>query len=116
MLTVYHNPRCSKSRATLDLVRAAGVEHRVVEYLVAPPTVEELDRLLTLLGLEPAQVVRTGEDEYEALGLAAAPPRTRAAWLALLVKHPILIERPIVTDGARAVLGRPPENVNALLP
>jgi arsenate reductase len=114
VLTVYHNAKCSKSRATLDLVRKAGVEHRVVEYLKTPPTVEELDRLLTQLGLEPEQVVRKGEDEYEAV--AKDPPRTRAAWLALLVKHPILIERPIVTDGARAVLGRPPENVKTLYP
>ncbi|MCO5170777.1 MAG: arsenate reductase (glutaredoxin) [Planctomycetes bacterium] len=115
MLTVYHNPRCSKSRATLALVEEAGVAHRVVEYLETPPTVKELDRLLDQLGLEPAQVTRTHEDAWAALGHDRAPPATRDAWLRALVEHPILLERPIVTDGRRAVIGRPPENVRALL-
>lgn len=115
MLTIYHNPRCSKSRAALERIRAAGAEHRVVEYLKTPPTVEELDQVLRLLGVEPAQVTRTHEDVWAELGLDRTPPPTREAWLKVLVEHPILIERPIVTDGARAVIGRPPENVEALL-
>jgi arsenate reductase len=116
VLRIYHNPACSKSRATLALIEQAGVAHEVVEYLRTPPAPDELDRVLRLLGLEPAQVARTHEDRFSELGLDANPPATRAAWLDVLCQHPVLLERPIVTDGARAVLGRPPENVKALLP
>lgn len=116
MLTIFHNPACSKSRATLELIQGAGAAHRVVEYLKRPPTTAELDQVLRRLGLEPAQVTRTHEDVWSALGHDQAPPPTRQAWLRVLVEHPILLERPIVTDGARAVIGRPPENVRALLP
>lgn len=116
MLRIYHNPACSKSRATLALIEQAGVAHDVVDYLRAPPGVDELDRVLRLLGLEPAQVVRAHEDLFTELGLDVNPPATRAAWLEVLSRHPSLLERPIVTDGARAVLGRPPENVRSLLP
>lgn len=116
MLTVFHNPACSKSRATLELVQGAGVAHRVVEYLKTPPSVSELDQVLRLLGVEPAQVTRTHEEAWTELGHDRSPPATRDAWLRVLVEHPILLERPIVSDGARAVIGRPPENVRALLP
>lgn len=115
MLTVYHDPRCSKSRAALALVAEAGVAHRVVEYLKTPPTEDELDALLRLLDLEPAEVTRTHEDVWAELGHDRAPPATRAAWLRVLAAHPILLERPIVSDGRRAVIGRPPERVRALL-
>jgi arsenate reductase (glutaredoxin) len=114
-LTVFHNSRCSKSRATLALIEAAGAPVEIINYLETPPTAEELDRLLRQLGMEPGQIVRTGEERYEELGLAARPPASRAEWLRILAENPILIERPIVTDGQRAVIGRPPENVRKLL-
>lgn len=114
-VTCYHNQRCSKSRSTLSLLEEAGVEVQVINYLETPPSSTELDHLLKLLGKEPQEIVRTGEDRYEELGLKKNPPKTRKAWLDLLVKNPILIERPIVTDGKRAVLGRPPENVQVFI-
>lgn len=114
-LRIYHNPRCSKSRETVKIVEGAKVEFEIINYLEAPPSVSELDSLLKLLGLEPEQIARKGEDQYEELDLKKNPPKTRADWIKVLVKNPILIERPIVTDGKKAVLGRPPENVNKLL-
>ncbi|MDR3606819.1 MAG: arsenate reductase (glutaredoxin) [Oligoflexia bacterium] len=114
-LKIYHNPRCSKSRATLEIIESKKAPVEIVNYLETPPSAAELDSLLRLLRLEPEQIVRKGEDRYEELGLEACPPKTRAEWIDVLVKNPILIERPIVTDGRRAVLGRPPENVQALL-
>lgn len=114
-VTVYHNSRCSKSRAALELLREAGKEVRVVDYLASPPTVEDLDRLLRLMNLEPEAVTRKKEDRYRELGLGERPPASREEWLRVLVENPILIERPIATDGKRAVIGRPPENVRALL-
>jgi arsenate reductase len=111
---IYHNPRCGKSRQTLALIREAGIEPQVVEYLETPPTAAELDKLLKLLGMEPQQLMRTGEAVYKELGLAQQKlSRTEA--IRILAEHPILIERPIVVRGKRAVLGRPPENVQALL-
>lgn len=114
-LTVYYNDGCSKCRATHAILREAGVEFETVEYLVNPPSVETLDALLKQLGIPPEELARKGEDEYEALGLEKNPPSTREAWLKVLVENPILIERPIVTDGTRAVIARPPEKVRQLL-
>jgi arsenate reductase len=112
---IYHNPRCSKSREALQLLRAGGVEPTVVEYLKTPPSAAELDALCRKLDLEPQALVRFKEAEAKALNLSAKDPRPRAEWLALLAAHPLLIERPIVVRGARACLGRPPEVVRALL-
>lgn len=114
-LTIYHNASCSKSRGTFEILETSGTDFEVVEYLKNPPDTATLDRLVTMLGMQPEQIVRTHEDVYEELGLDRNPPGTRAEWLEVLVKHPILIERPIVTDGKRAVIGRPPENVRKLL-
>ncbi|MCM2277297.1 MAG: arsenate reductase (glutaredoxin) [Oligoflexia bacterium] len=114
-LTIFHNQQCSKSRATLKILEEAKGSYSVVNYLETPPTAAELDALLNQLGLEPEAIVRKGEDRYEELGLEAKPPRSRAEWIDVLVKNPILIERPIVTNGKKAVIGRPPENVKALL-
>ncbi len=114
-LRIYHNPRCSKSRDTLKMIEEAKAGVEIVHYLENTPSASELDSLLKMLGLEPEQIVREGEDRYEELGLESKPPRTRADWIRVLVENPILIERPIVTDGKKAVLGRPPENVKALL-
>lgn len=110
MVTIYHNQRCSKSRCTLDLLREHGVEPQVINYLETPPTAEELDRLLELLGLQPRQLMRRGEAPYRELNLDN-PELSREALLAAMVANPILIERPIVVNGDRAALGRPPEQV-----
>jgi len=113
IVTIYHNPRCSKSRDTLALIKGEGVEPEVIEYLKTPPTKEELRGLLKKLGLKAEQLVRKGEDIYKQkfAGKALADDQ----WLDALAKNPVLIERPIVVKGAKAVLGRPPENVLALL-
>ncbi|HEU0198480.1 MAG TPA: arsenate reductase (glutaredoxin) [Nevskiaceae bacterium] len=113
--TIYHNPRCSKSRAAKAILDAAGIDARVVEYLKDPPTAAELDRIFTQLGCEPQAVMRFGESVAKELGLHASDVRSRAEWLDLIVTHPILLERPIVVHGNQARLGRPPEAVNELL-
>lgn len=112
---IYHNPRCAKSRATLRLIEERGHSPKVVEYLKNPPTAGELDRLCTLLGLEPVDLVRSKEGRLKELGISVTDARSRSEWLAILTENPILIERPIVVVGNRAVLGRPPENVEAIL-
>ncbi|HSW12756.1 MAG TPA: arsenate reductase (glutaredoxin) [Solimonas sp.] len=112
---IYHNPRCSKSRETLELLREAGVEPQIVEYLKAPPTAAELDQICRKLGIEPAALVRFKEPQAKELGLGPKDQRPRAEWLRLLAEHPVLIERPIVVRGARARLGRPPDAVRELL-
>lgn len=113
MPTLYHNPRCSKSRCTLALLRDHGVEPDVVHYLDTPPTVDELDALCRRLGLPPERLVRAGE--AHALGLRLDEARSRTDWLRLLAEHPALIQRPIFVVGDRAVVGRPPERVLDLL-
>jgi arsenate reductase len=116
MLTIYFNDACSKCRATLELVRSSGREYRTVEYLREPPTAARLAELLGQLGdAEPATLTRVDEDRWTELGLDRNPPATRDDWLQILAENPILIQRPIVTDGTRAVIARPPERVKALL-
>lgn len=113
-IVIYHNPRCGKSRQALQLIRDAGHEPHVIEYLKTPLTSAELDAVLRKLKLAPCDVMRKGEAIYQELGLAERDiPRAEA--LKLLVENPILIERPIVVRGSKAVLGRPPENVVSLL-
>jgi arsenate reductase len=114
-LTIYHNPRCSKSRETLQLLRDAGIEPRVVEYLKTPPTAAELDAICRKLDIEPQALVRYKEPDAQALGLARDDSRSRKEWLALIAAHPILMERPIVVAGNAARIGRPPEAVRELL-
>jgi arsenate reductase (glutaredoxin) len=113
-VTIFHNPRCSKSRQTLQLIREAGVEPDVVEYLKSPPSVAELDGILTKLNLEPLHLMRRKELVFNELGLADRD-LTRDEAIAIMVENPVLIERPIVVKGGNAVIGRPPENVNELL-
>jgi arsenate reductase len=113
-VTIYHNPRCSKSRATLELLRSKGIEPTVIEYLNTPPTVTELEVILTRLGLQPRDLMRKGEAVYKEAGLGD-PALDRNALLAAMVEHPVLIERPIVLANGRAAIGRPPENVLAIL-
>ena len=112
---ILHNPRCGKSRQTLARLTDAGIAPTVVEYLTAPPTKARLQEILRLLGFDdPRQLMRTKEPIYAELGLAKVSDPQKL--LAAMVQHPILIERPIVIkDGKRAVLGRPPENVDALI-
>ena len=112
-LTIYHNPKCSKSRETLALLRARGVEPRIVEYLKSPPTAAELRAIIGKLGINAEQLVRKGEDIYKAK--YAGKSLTEAQWIDAMVRNPILIERPVVVRGAKAVIGRPPENVVDLL-
>ena len=113
-VTIYHNPRCTKSRQTLQLIRDAGVEPTVVEYLKEPPTAEELDGLVKKLGIEPGELFRKKEALFKELGLAGKE-LSRDEALKTLAENPKLIERPIVVKGRKAVIGRPPENVNDLL-
>jgi arsenate reductase (glutaredoxin) len=112
-VTIYHNPKCSKSRATLARLAQRGVEPKIVEYLKTPPTAAELEALVEKLGLTPEQLVRKGEDVYKKE--YAGKKLSAAQWLAAMVRHPILIERPIVVVGRKAVLGRPPEIIDQLL-
>ena len=111
---LYHNPRCSKSRGALELLRERGIEPRVIAYLETPPTAAELHELLQLLALPARALLRTGEEEYAALGLAE-PTKSDDELIDAMATHPRLIERPIFVHGGRAVIGRPPETVLELL-
>jgi arsenate reductase len=113
-ITIYHNPRCSKSRATLELLREQGCEPRIVEYLKDPPSVAELDGILKLLGMEPRELMRRKEEEYGRERLDD-PGLSRKQLLKALHDHPRLIERPIVLANGKAALGRPPESVLDIL-
>lgn len=112
--TLYHNPRCSKSRQTLELLQQHGIDPDIVLYLENPPTKKQLKELLKKLGIKPRDLVRRGEDEYKVLHLADVAVGDEAL-LDAMIEHPKLIERPIVVRGERACLGRPPENVLELL-
>ena len=111
---IYHNPRCSKSRATLALLEEHGVDLEVVEYLREPPSRATLARLLDELGGAALEMIRTTEPEYAELARRHPKP-TRDQLLDLLVAHPHLLQRPIVEVGKRAAIGRPPERVLDLL-
>ncbi|WP_420346423.1 arsenate reductase (glutaredoxin) [Pelagibius sp.] len=113
-VTIYHNPRCSKSRQTLALLQERGIEPEVVEYLKDPPDAATLDAILERLKMEPRDLMRRREEPYKALNLQDEG-LSRQALIAAMVEHPILIERPIVTKGSKAALGRPPESVLAIL-
>ena len=113
-VTIYHNPRCSKSRQTLQLLRDNGVEPEIVEYLSAPPSAGEMKKILAMLTMAPRDLMRMKEAPYAALALADES-RSADALIAAMVAAPILIERPIVVSGDAAALGRPPENVLKLL-
>ena len=109
-VTIYHNPRCTKSRQTLELLTKRGIEPKIIEYLVTPPSEAELKRLLKLLGISPRELLRTKEEEYKKAKLDR-PDVSDADIIRAMVKYPRLIERPIVVSGNKAALGRPPENV-----
>ena len=111
---MYYNPSCSKCRATLQLLRDKGIEPEIIEYLEEPPDQRELELLLGLLQLEPRDIMRTKEAPYKELGLDDAT-MTRETLIRAICDNPILMERPIVVVGNRAIIGRPPENVLKLL-
>ena len=113
MLSIYHNPRCGKSRQTLKIIDDSGSEVEIIEYLKVTPSESELKNVLKKLGVRPQEIIRKGElifkENYKGKTF------TDEEWIRILVKNPILIERPIVVKGDQAILGRPPENVKKLL-
>jgi len=113
-ITIFHNPRCSKSRETLRLIRERGFEPQIVEYLVNPPDRETLDALLQMLNMEPRELMRRDEPEYSKANLDD-PGLTRDTLILAMVQRPILIQRPIVVAEDKAVIGRPPEKVLEIL-
>lgn len=114
-MEIWHNPRCSKSRETMELLADAGVEPDVRRYLDDPPDADELRRVLGLLGMQPWELVRMGEADAKELGLRDWDRDDPDRWILAMVAHPRLIERPVVIDGDRAVVGRPPSAVQELL-
>ncbi len=111
-VTIYHNPRCSKSRQTLALIQEKGIEPQVVEYLTAPPDAAELKRILGILGKSPRNILRRKEAREAGLD---DPSLSDDALIEKMVANPIVIERPIVVTGNKAALGRPPECVLDIL-
>jgi arsenate reductase len=113
-LTIWHNPRCSKSRQTLDLLRSKGVEPAIREYLKDPPSKADVEKLIDLVGGDPHALIRDGEPEFKALKKKKAE-LGKAEVAKAIAAHPILLQRPIVVSGKRAAIGRPPEAVLPLL-
>ncbi|CCG95847.1 MAG TPA: arsenate reductase (glutaredoxin) [Marinobacter hydrocarbonoclasticus] len=111
---IFHNPRCSKSRQTLELLQQKGIEPVIIRYLETPPTEQELLHILDLLGCEPRELMRTKEAEYREQGLDN-PDLSREALIRAMANTPKLIERPIVLANGKAAVGRPPENVLDIL-
>lgn len=111
-ITIYHNPRCSKSRKTLELIESQGIEPKIVEYLAEPPDAQTLLQLAGTLNLPLAKLLRRSEDDFKSAA-KSLPLDDDAALAAWLHDHPRVLQRPIVVDedGNRAVVGRPPENV-----
>ncbi|MCD6035322.1 MAG: arsC [Rickettsiales bacterium] len=110
MITLYHNPRCSKSREALALLESRGVATQVVEYLKTPPSVQELEAILAALKLPPRELMRKKEPEYKALGLDN-PALNDKELIQAMAAHPVLIERPIAIHKGKAAVGRPPEKI-----
>ena len=112
-VTIWHNPRCGKSRQTLELLRKKGVEPKIREYLKEPPGKAEVEKLIDLVGGDPGALIRDGEAEFKALKKKA--DLSKADIAKAIAAHPILLQRPIVVAGKRAAIGRPPEAVLPLL-
>ena len=113
-ITIYHNPKCRKSRQTLKLLQEQGINPAIIEYLKNPPTSEKLKEILSLLGVSPRDLMRKKEDEYKELDLANSKLSDEDL-IGFMVKNPILIERPIVLANGKAALGRPPEQILNIL-
>jgi arsenate reductase (glutaredoxin) len=112
-MKIYHNPRCRKSRETLQRIEAAGVKPEIIKYLETPPTTGELKSILRKLNLTASDLIRKGEKIYKEQ--FKGKDLSEEEWIQTMVENPKLIERPVVVDGDRAVIGRPPENVDELL-
>lgn len=113
-IRIFHNPRCSKSRQTLELLTERGIEPEIIRYLDTPPTEQELSDILEALDRQPRELMRTGESEFKEQGLNN-PSLTREQLIAAMVASPKLIERPIVIANGKAAVGRPPENILTIL-
>jgi len=114
VIIMYHNPRCTKSRQTLQLLKEQGIEPDIIEYLKTPPSRQTLSEILEMLAMEPRDLMRRKEAVYKEMHLDD-PRLSHDELLAAMVANPILIERPIVVNGKRAAVGRPPENVLEIL-
>ena len=112
-IIIWHNPRCSKSRQTLQLLRDRGFEPVEVDYQKSPPSIEEISKVLEKLGIDARKLMRKGDDIYDELNLAGETNEARL--IEAMFHHPILIERPIVINGEKASIGRPPEAVLLIL-
>ena len=112
-ITIYHNSRWGKSRKTLQLLRDNGYEPKIIEYLKTPPNVQELRKICNVLQLRPIDIIRKGEKEYKELNISNLDRDEDL--IEEIVKHPKLMERPIVIKGEKGIIGRPPENVQKLL-
>ena len=112
----YHNPRCRKSRETLQMVSKKNVEYDVIEYLKEPPSAEQLTTILKSLNMRPLELMRTQEKVFKQLGLPRKDVRSDKEWINIMVSNPVLIERPILIYNGKVALGRPPENVLKILP
>ncbi|MEO7064317.1 MAG: arsenate reductase (glutaredoxin) [Dokdonella sp.] len=113
-VVILHNPRCSKSRETLALIESGGIAPRIVDYLATPPSISELTHIVDLLGVEPRTIMRRDEPDYAEFGLDDTT-LSRQQLIAAMHAHPRLIQRPIVLANGKAVIGRPPQNVLAIL-
>ena len=113
--TIYHNNKCSKSRAALELLQSKRLEPTIIEYLKNPPTFDELEEIIIKLKIHPKQLIRFQEDKTKELGISAGDQLTNEQWVTIMAKNPDLIERPIVITATGAVIGRPPENVLKVL-
>ncbi len=113
-VTIYYNPKCGTCRKTLDLIRAKNIEPTIVEYLKDPPSAAELEKLLALLGMEPRDLMRTKEPLYAERGLDN-PALTRRQLIQAMVAYPMVIQRPVVVAGGKAVVARPPERIDEIL-
>jgi arsenate reductase len=114
-VTLYHNPRCSKSRQALALLEDRGLEIEVIRYLEDPPSAAALQKICKSLGLAPLDLLRRKEKRFKELGLSAADERSAGEWCKIMAANPILMERPIAVRGSKAALGRPPENVLTII-
>ncbi len=113
MIKIYHNQRCSKSRCTLDILKEKEVEMDVIDYQLNPPSAGELKKILNMLDMHPVELIRKGEDIFKEN--FKGKELTDDEWIDVMIKNPKLIERPIVVNGEKAIIGRPPENVEKIL-
>ncbi len=112
-MKIYHNPRCRKSRETLELLQDKGVDPEIILYLQTPPNKQELKEILSKLGISPARLIRKGEPIFKEK--FKGKDLTDAQWIDAMINYPKLIERPIVINGNKAVIGRPPVNILQLI-